>query len=65
MSKKQYTIPVNFTTTINIDVTIDDDMEDVGDALADAKFDATRIFSTLMAEGSLCPSDFVAEAQEP
>lgn len=61
MSRKKYKIPVNFTTTITVDVNSDDK----DDAMAYAEFDASRIFSTLMAEGSLCPSDFVAEAQEP
>lgn len=58
--KKKYTIPVNFTTTITVDVSSDD----VNDAMDYAKFDASRIFSTLMAEGSLYPSDFVIEAQD-
>lgn len=61
MSKKKYTIPVNFTTTINVDM----NSEDKDDAMANAEYEASMIFSTLMAEGSLYPSDFVAEAQEP
>lgn len=58
---KKYTIPVNFTTTITVEVKRDD----IDDAMADAEFDAARIFSTLMANGELYPSDFIAEAQEP
>lgn len=61
MSKKKYTIPVNFTTTITIDVNSDDK----DDAIANAEFEASMIFSNLMLDGSLHPSDFVAEAQEP
>ena len=61
MSKKKYAIPVNFTTTINVDVISNDE----DDAMADAEFEASMIFSNLMLEGSLHLSDFVAEAQKP
>ena len=61
MSKKKYTIPVNFTTTITVDINSDDK----DDAMADAEFEASMIFSNLMSEGSFHPADFVAEAQEP
>ena len=61
MSRNKYTIPVNFTTTITVDVNSDDR----DDAMADAEYEASMIFSTLMSEGSLHPTDFVAEAQEP
>ena len=61
MSKKKYTIPVNFTTTINVDVSSDDK----DDAMAYAEYNASMIFYNLMSEGSLHRSDFVAEAQEP
>jgi len=61
MSKKKYRIPVNFITTISVDVNSDDK----DDAMANAEYEASMIFSTLMAEGSLHSSDFVAEAQEP
>ena len=58
---KKYTIPVNFTTTITVEVNCDD----MSDAMADAEFNASMVFSTLMANGELYPNDFVAEAQEP
>ena len=61
MSKKKYKIPVNFTTTITIDVNSDDK----DDAMANAEYETSMIFSNLMSEGSLHPTDFVAEAQEP
>lgn len=61
MSKKKYTIPVNFTTTITVDINSDDK----DDAMAYAEYEASMIFSNLMSEGSLHPADFVAEAQEP
>lgn len=61
MSKKKYKISVNFTTTINVDVS----SGDKDDAMANAEYEASMIFSNLMLEGSLHPSDFVAEAQEP
>ena len=61
MSKKKYTIPVNFTTTITVDINSDDK----DDAMAYAEYEASMIFSTLMSEGSLYPTDFVSEAQEP
>ncbi len=61
MSKNKYTIPVNFITTITVDI----DSDDQDDAMADAEYEASMIFSNLMSEGSLHPADFVAEAQEP
>ena len=59
--KKRFKIPVNFTTTITVDVV----SNDIDEAKANAEFDALRIFSTLMAEGSLYPVDFVAHPEEP
>lgn len=56
----KYCVPVNFTTTINIEV----DVEDFDDVRDYAEFEASRVFSNLMTEGSLYPSDFTAEAQE-
>lgn len=61
MSRNKYTIPVNFTTTITVDVNSDDK----DDVMANAEYEASMIFSNLMSEGSLHPSDFVAEVQEP
>ena len=61
MRRNKYTIPVNFTTTINVDINSDDK----DDAMAYAEYEASLIFSNLMSEGSLHPADFVAEAQEP
>ena len=61
MSKKKYTIPVNFTTTIDVKI----EAEDVEDAMDEAEYEASKIFSKLFTEGTLEPSDFVAEAQEP
>ena len=61
MSKNKYTIPVNFTTTITVDINSDDK----DDAMTDAEYEAWKIFSILMFEGSLHPTDFIAEAQEP
>ena len=58
--KQKYTIPVNFTTTITVDVEADN----INDAMSDAELDACRIFSNLMIEGSLYAADFVSEAQE-
>ena len=58
---KKYTIPVNLTTTITVEVKCDD----LDDARANAEFDAFCIFSTLMANGELYPGDFIPEAQEP
>ena len=58
--KQKYTIPVNFTTTITVDVEADN----INDAMSDAELDTCRIFSNLMMEGSLYAADFVSEVQE-
>ena len=56
----KYKIPVNFTTTITVDV----EAHDPEDAKHEAEYQASVIFSSLMMENSLYYADFVAEAQE-
>lgn len=59
MKEKKYSIPVVFTTTIDVNVKV----EDLDDAMAEAEDKASEEFEKLLNEGYLGTSDFTCEAQ--
>lgn len=61
MKEKKYSIPVVFTTTIDVNVKV----EDLDDAMAEAEDKASEEFEKLLNEGYLGTSDFTCEAQMP
>lgn len=61
MKVKKYSIPVVFTTTIDVNV----EAEDLDDAMAEAEGKASEEFEKLLNEGYLETSDFTCEAQTP
>jgi len=61
MKLHKYNIEVLVYTPISVTV----QAGDVDDARAEAEFEASKVFATMMAEGSLYPKDFYCEAQTP
>lgn len=61
MKEKKYSIPVVFTTTIDVNVKV----EDLDDAMDKAEYKASEEFEKLLNEGYLGTSDFTCEAQMP
>lgn len=61
MKEKKYSIPVVFTTTIDVNVKV----EDLDDAMAEVEDKASEEFEKLLNEGYLGTSDFTCEAQMP
>lgn len=58
---KEYTIPVNFTITLDIDIEAKNEKE----AMKLAESIAIEDFYDTFYSGDLEPSDFIAEVQEP
>lgn len=61
MKLHKYDVEVVFSTPVTVTV----QAEDEEDAMAEAEYQAQRVFATMMAEGSLYPRDFDCNAQCP